>query len=64
MNRHMNRGADKKQGKDEGMLEKIADTVDPSGREISDDELIDPGANIKDEPAERKGIERKPPGTH
>lgn len=64
MKSNMNRGADTKQGKDDGMLEKIARTIDPSGREISDDELIDPGANIEDKPAERKSTSRKPPGTH
>jgi hypothetical protein len=45
----MNRNADKPdQQQDKGMLEKIADVIDPPGREISDDELIDPGKNIPD----------------
>ncbi len=35
---------DKKQGK--GVLEKIAETIDPPSREISTDELLDPGSNI------------------
>lgn len=35
-----------KQGKDEGTLEKVARFIDPPGREISDEELSDPGANI------------------
>ncbi len=35
-----------KQGKDEGVLERLAQTIDPPSREISDDELSDPGANI------------------
>lgn len=68
MNSNTNRGTDTKQGKEEGMLEKIAHTIDPSGREISDDELIDPGANIKDDAPKRESTgqstDRKPPNTH
>ncbi|OGB27386.1 MAG: hypothetical protein A3I66_00530 [Burkholderiales bacterium RIFCSPLOWO2_02_FULL_57_36] len=30
---------------DEGLLEKIAKTIAPPSREVSDAELIDPGAN-------------------
>jgi hypothetical protein len=40
-----------KQGKDEGdegLLERIAKAIDPPGRDVSDDELIDPGSNIPD----------------
>jgi hypothetical protein len=37
-----------KQDKDDGLLEKLARLLDPSGREISDAELIDPGSNIHD----------------
>jgi hypothetical protein len=48
--RDTSRNADSKQGKEEGAMEKIAHTIDPSGREISDDELIDPGAHIPDNP--------------
>lgn len=45
----MNRNTDKPdQEKDKGTLEKIAQVIDPPGREISDDELIDPGKNIPD----------------
>jgi hypothetical protein len=29
-------------------LEKVAELIDPPGREITDDELLDPGANIPD----------------
>jgi hypothetical protein len=45
----MNRNPDKPdQDKDKGTLEKLAEAIDPPGREISDDELIDPGKNIPD----------------
>jgi hypothetical protein len=45
----MNRNADKPdQEKNKGMLEKMAEVINPPGREISDDELIDPGKNIPD----------------
>ena len=35
-----------KQNTDKGMLERIANTIDPPSRDISDDELLDPGSNI------------------
>lgn len=35
-------------GKDDGMLEKLARIIDPSGREISDEELSDPGTYVHD----------------
>jgi hypothetical protein len=41
-----------KKDKDQGLLEKIAHTIDPPSREVSDDELIDPGANIPDDKQE------------
>lgn len=47
--------------KDEGMLEKIANTIDPAGTGVSDDELIDPGANIRDFPPDQKKENRNPP---
>lgn len=59
-----NRNTDAKQGKDEGVLEKIARTIDPSGREISDDELIDPGSNIPDGSPKREQSDQKSPGKH
>jgi hypothetical protein len=31
---------------DPGLLEKTAQLIDPPGREVSDDELIDPGSNV------------------
>ncbi len=34
-----------KQNQDEGKLEKLANLIDPAGRNISDDELSDPGTN-------------------
>ncbi|GAB3538043.1 hypothetical protein GCM10027343_02770 [Noviherbaspirillum agri] len=64
MNSNMKRGTDTKQGKDDGVLEKIANTIDPSGQDVSDEELSDPGANIRDETPKRERIERKPPDTH
>lgn len=54
-------GNEPKQGKEEGKLEKIARFIDPSGREISDAELSDPGANIPDETTDRPV--RKTPDT-
>ncbi|MGB7480536.1 MAG: hypothetical protein WA924_09420 [Burkholderiaceae bacterium] len=32
--------------KDEGLLEKVGKAIDPSGQDVSDAELIDPGSNI------------------
>lgn len=54
-----------KKARDEGFLDKIAHILDPGGREISDAELIDPGANIHDEmpEAEREKPGQNPPGT-
>jgi hypothetical protein len=40
-----------KQTGDDSVLEKIARAIDPPSREISDEELIDPGKNIPDSPA-------------
>jgi len=36
------------QSGEDGLLEKLARIIDPSGREISDDELIDPGTYVHD----------------
>lgn len=44
---------EQKQGKDEGAMEKMAKFIVPPGREISDAELSDPGANIPDGSARR-----------
>ena len=35
-----------KQDKDQGALEKLANLVDPASRDVSDDQIFDPGANI------------------
>lgn len=40
-------------------LEKLAETIDPPGREISDAELIDPGANIPDDDSTSGKREKK-----
>lgn len=50
-----------KEDKEEGWLEKIAHILDPGGREISDDELVDPGKNIHDEIPEADRPKRIPP---
>ena len=34
------------QGKDDGALEKMAQFINPPSREVTDDELADPGNNI------------------
>lgn len=47
--------------KDEGKLEKIANTIDPAGTEVTDDELIDPGANTRDFSTREKETNRNPP---
>jgi hypothetical protein len=53
-----------RQRKDDGLLEKLARLIDPSGREISDAELIDPGSNIHDtEPAPAKPQPAQPAST-
>jgi hypothetical protein len=36
---------------DDGLLVKIARKINPPSREVSDEELIDPGANTPDSPA-------------
>lgn len=38
---------------DEGLLERIASKVDPDGTVVSDDEIMDPGANIQDRPTDK-----------
>jgi hypothetical protein len=49
---------------DKGTLEKIAETIAPPSREVSDEELIDPGANSPapkpPTPAERIEAEQRP----
>jgi hypothetical protein len=51
-----------KQTGDDSVLEKIARAIDPPSREISDEELIDPGKNIPDSPAiGNKENKPKPP---
>lgn len=57
---------DAKQDKDEGLLEKVGKVLDPSGREVSDDELIDPGSNIPDsKPASTRPVPNNPkPADH
>jgi hypothetical protein len=49
---------------DEGALEKMAKTIAPPSREVSDAELIDPGANSPAPkpatPAERAEADRQP----
>lgn len=39
---------DVQEDKDDGLLEKVGKVIDPSGRDVSDAELIDPGSNIPD----------------
>lgn len=64
MNRQTNDAGSGKTGKEEGMLEKLAHAVEPPSREISDDELIDPGANIPREPMEKVGRNKPAGGGH
>jgi hypothetical protein len=45
---------------DEGTLEKIAKAIDPPSTDVSDDELIDPGANIRDFPPKQNETDRNP----
>jgi hypothetical protein len=54
MNTPANNTEKSKQTGDDSVLEKIARAaraIDPPSREISDEELIDPGKNIPDSPA-------------
>jgi hypothetical protein len=55
---------DRRQGKgdDKTLLEKAAQLIDPPSREVSDDELIDPGANIPNQIPGRDDAGRKTPG--
>lgn len=56
------RGKTPTKGKeDDGILEKIANTIDPAGTGVTDDEIMDPGANIRDFPADQKKENRNPP---
>ena len=61
MNRTSNDNVPDNGKKDEGMLERIAEAIDPSGADVTDDELIDPGANIRDTPPRQDEVSRKPP---
>jgi hypothetical protein len=69
------RNIPKDKNQDDGMLEKIARAIDPPSREVSDAELIDPGANTPapvpgrpthtpapdpDKPARPSDIKRRP----
>jgi hypothetical protein len=46
--------------KEEGKLEKIAKAIDPPSTDVTDDELIDPGANIRDIPPKQDEANRNP----
>jgi hypothetical protein len=52
-----------KRNEDEGVLERIAKTIAPPSREVSDAELVDPGANSPAPkpatPAERAEVEQR-----
>lgn len=60
MNRNTSDTSKGATGKDDGMLEKLAQTIDPPSREISDEELADPGANIPRVPMDKVKEEGKP----
>lgn len=46
MNRPM---TDSNTPKDKGLLERLAEKLNPPGHDVTDDELTDPGANIEEE---------------
>lgn len=46
---------------EDGMLEKLANKIDPAGIGVTDDEIMDPGANIRDFPPDQKPENRNPP---
>jgi hypothetical protein len=50
--------SDNDEKKDEGKLEKIAKAIDPPGTDVSDDELIDPGANTREFPSRQNETNR------
>ncbi len=58
MNAQRNDAEKSTQSADDGILEKIARAIDPPSREVSDEELIDPGANTPD--SNPKGNKPKP----
>lgn len=64
MNRNTSDAGNRKPGKDEGVLEKLARTVDPPSREISDEEILDPGKNIPREPMEKQDRDKPAGGRH
>lgn len=61
MNMHSQDKSPEQSKKDEGILEKIANTIDPAGTDVTDDEIMDPGANIRDFPEEQEKENRNPP---
>lgn len=46
---------------EDGMLEKLANKIDPAGTGVTDDEIMDPGANIRDFSPDQKPENRNPP---
>ena len=44
----------------DGKLEKIANAVDPAGTDVSDEELMDPGAKTRDFPPPQKNSNTSP----
>ena len=52
--------SDQKQEQD-GMLERIARKIDPSGTEVTDEEIMDPGSNIRENPPQQKPTSHNPP---
>jgi hypothetical protein len=55
---NQSKNTDKSKNEDENFLEKLVKAIDPPGREVSDAELIDPGANSPD--AKPKDPVKKP----
>jgi hypothetical protein len=60
MNRNTTHTGTGKTGKDESILEKVAQAIDPPSREISDEEILDPGKNIPRAPMDKLDENRAP----
>ncbi|HEY8607973.1 MAG TPA: hypothetical protein VIM12_12735 [Noviherbaspirillum sp.] len=60
MNRENSDATSGQAGKQQGKLENLAQTINPPSREISDEELADPGANIPRKPMDQLDESRAP----
>ncbi len=59
-NRNPHEKSSTPQTESEGKLEKIANAIDPASTQVSDEEIMDPGANTRDFPPRQPESRNRP----